>query len=67
MRSEPLTPDADPTPVIWHLRLRVARWQSAAVRAEVSIRAADGGSGYQSASRSVQLCPERRAALHRRL
>ncbi len=57
VRSEPLTPDADPTPVIWHLRLRVARWQPGAVRAEISIRAADGGSGYQSASRSVQLCP----------
>jgi beta-mannosidase len=57
--GEPLSDDADPTPTRWRVRLRIARWQPRPIRLEISVSPENfEGSGYQTFSRTVELCSE---------
>lgn len=59
VHGQPLTEQDDPTPVFWRVRLRVVRWQPGTARAEVRVEPENfAGSGYQSVTRSVELCSD---------
>jgi len=59
VQAEPLTATDDPTPALLRLHLRVTRWQPGTVQAEITVQPENfADAGYQSLSRSVQLCSD---------
>jgi beta-mannosidase len=57
--GKPLSENADPSPVRWHIRLRIARYDCGPVQVQVNIAAENfPGAGYETLYRTLELCPD---------
>ena len=55
--GDPVSTDQDPGPVRWHINLKLRRWEQRDLQAHVMIEPENFGGGYQTMTRTLELCP----------